>query len=148
MQSNSFLLTLILAMPLFGALSIGLIKSEKKYFYHWLAAFWSGLTFVLSLILLGRYDMNASGFQFVDLLPWMPQFNIQYQVGVDGLSLPMVLLTSLIVFIAVFVSWPITHRSRLFFYRSADGQLSVGNNKSVGIRWRRPVPALTGTAKA
>lgn len=115
MQSNSFLLTLILAMPLFGALSIGLIKSEKKYFYHWLAAFWSGLTFVLSLILLGRYDMNASGFQFVDLLPWMPQFNIQYQVGVDGLSLPMVLLTSLIVFIAVFVSWPITHRSRLFF---------------------------------
>lgn len=115
MQSNSFLLTLILCMPLLGALSIGLIKSEKERFYHWLAAFWTGLTFVLSLIMLGRYDMNAAGFQFVDVLPWIPQFNIQYQVGVDGLSLPMVILTSLIVFIAVFVSWPITQRSRLFF---------------------------------
>ncbi len=112
---SNHLLTLILFMPMVGAASMALIKSEKEHFYHWLAAFWTGLTFVLSLLMLGQYDINNTGFQFVDAYQWMPQFNIQYQVGVDGLSLPMVILTSLIVFIAVFVSWNIKDRPRLFF---------------------------------
>lgn len=115
MQNNSFLLSAIIFMPLLGALSLALFKSEKPRFYHWLAVFWTGLTFVLSLFLLARFDQNAEGFQFVDTLPWMPQVQIQYQVGVDGLSLPMVLLTTLILLIAVFASWGIEKRSRLYF---------------------------------
>lgn len=118
-QTNSFLLTALIFLPMLGSLTM-LIKSDKEHFYHWLAALWSGLTLVLSLVLVGRYDnsLHSSGkyvFQFLDRLPWMPNFQIQYQVGVDGLSLPMVVLTSLIVFIAVFVSWRITDRSRLYF---------------------------------
>lgn len=120
MQQNSFLLTAIIFLPLLGAISMMLIKSDKPRFYHWLAAVWSGLTLMLSLGLLLKYDMqlettNGHLFQLVDKLPWIPQFQIQYQVGVDGLSLPMVLLTALIVFLSVFVSWSITERTRLYF---------------------------------
>lgn len=112
-----FLLSAIIFTPLIGAASMALFQSKRPHFYHWLAAFWTGLTLILSLVLLSRYDLNAAGnaFQFVDRLPWMPQFKLQYQVGVDGLSLPMVLLTSLIVCIAVFVSWKTQERARLYF---------------------------------
>lgn len=120
MQSNSFFLSSLIFLPLIGAILILLIKHDNPRFYHWMAAFWSGCAFVLSLFILGRYDLqlHSSGkylFQFVDTLPWIPHFNIQYQVGLDGLSLPMVVLTTLIVFLAVFVSWNITERSRLYF---------------------------------
>ena len=119
-QSNSFLLTALIFLPLLGALSLLVIKSDKPRFYHWMAAIWSGLTLVLALVLVMRYDqeLHSPGkyvFQFLDKLPWIPNFQIQYQVGVDGLSLPMVVLTALIVFVAVFVSWNITERSRLYF---------------------------------
>ncbi|MGV3526039.1 MAG: complex I subunit 4 family protein [Candidatus Sericytochromatia bacterium] len=118
--TNSYLLTITLLMPLLGALSMALIKSDKPRFYHWLAAFWSGLTLILSLVVAGAYNrtLHSPGqyvFQFVDRLDWMPLFKIQYQVGVDGLSLPMVVLTALIVFVAVFVSWKIDTRPRLYF---------------------------------
>lgn len=118
MENNSFLLSAIIFLPMLGALFCGLIKSDKPYFYHWVAAGFTGATFLLTLILGGRYTANGlaqPGFQFIDVLPWMPQFTIQYQVGVDGLSLPMVFLTSLIVFLAVFVSWKTQQRSRLYF---------------------------------
>lgn len=121
MQSNSFFLSALIFLPLIGAILILLIKHDNPRFYHWMAAFWSGCALILSLVILGRYDnqhLHTSGkyvFQFVDALPWIPHFNIQYQVGLDGLSLPMVVLTTLIVFIAVFVSWNITERSRLYF---------------------------------
>lgn len=119
MQSNSFLLSAIIFLPLLGAISILLIKNDKPRFYHWLAALWSGLTLALSLLLVSRYNTEVPKgkyvFQFLDRLEWIPHFQIQYQVGVDGLSLPMVVLTALIVFLAVFVSWNITERSRLYF---------------------------------
>lgn len=118
MESNSYLLSAIVFMPLLGALSMAVLKSSRPKFYHWLAVFWSGLTLGLALALMGQYSQvhaTAQGFQFLDRLPWMPEFNIQYQVGVDGLSLPMVLLTALIVFLAVFVSWKNEERSRLYF---------------------------------
>jgi len=118
--TNSFLLSAIVFMPMLGALSMALFKSNQPRFYHWLAVFWTGLTFILSMIMLSRYDLllqreQGLHFQFVDRLSWMPQFNIQYQVGVDGLSLPMVILTTLIVFLAVFVSWNNQDRARLYF---------------------------------
>ncbi|PIQ24758.1 oxidoreductase [bacterium (Candidatus Blackallbacteria) CG17_big_fil_post_rev_8_21_14_2_50_48_46] len=121
MQTNSFLLTTLIFLPVLGALSLFFVRSQRSHIYHWLAAGWSGLTFLLSLFALSQYQHglhNASGkaiFQLVDRLPWMPAMHIQYQVGVDGLSLPMVLLTTLIVFVAVFASWGIQERSRMYF---------------------------------
>jgi NADH-quinone oxidoreductase subunit M len=118
---NSFLLSAVVFTPLLGALSLFLFRSQKERFYHWMGAFWTGLTLVLSLILLGGYQIQPAlkageqGFQFIDRLPWIKAFNIQYQVGVDGLSLPMVVLTALILLIAVFASWNLKERPRLYF---------------------------------
>lgn len=118
-NSNSYLLSAIVFLPLLGALSMAVFKSDKPKFYHWLAVFWTGLTLVLSVILLSQFSheppAGSLGFQFLDRLPWIPEFNVYYQVGVDGLSMPMVLLTALILFLAVFVSWKTEDRARLFF---------------------------------
>ncbi len=123
MPTNTFLLTAILFLPLVGALSLFLFPDKgRDHFYHKIAAFWTGLTLVLSLFALSQYrNLPANhaqdlGFQLVDRLAWIPSMQIQYQVGVDGLSLPMVLLTTLILFVAVFASWGIVERSRTYFF--------------------------------
>jgi NADH-quinone oxidoreductase subunit M len=123
MPTNTFLLSAIVFLPLLGGFSLFLFKDKgRAHFYHVLAALWAGLTLVVSLFALGQYKHilhSASEqpvFQLVDRLPWMPAMHIQYQVGVDGLSLPMVILTTLIVFIAVFASWGISERSRTYFF--------------------------------
>lgn len=123
MQTNTFLLSTLIFLPFLGALSLFLFpKKQQTHFYHWVAAFWTGLTLLVSFLVLAQYrsDLHSSSakavFQLVDRLPWMPAMHIQYQVGVDGLSLPMVILTALIVFIAVFASWGIFERSRMYFF--------------------------------
>ena len=59
MENNTFLLSAIIFLPMLGALLCGVIKSDKPYFYHWLAAGFTGATFVLTLILGGRYTANG-----------------------------------------------------------------------------------------
>lgn len=123
MQNHSFLLTLLIFLPLLGAVSLFLFPKNKQgtHFYHWIAAFWTGLTLFIALFLLFQYRSNVHTssvkplFQFVDRLDWMPALHIQYQVGLDGLNLPMVILTALIVFMAVFASWNILEQSRMYF---------------------------------
>lgn len=119
-----FLLTVIIFLPLVGGSLLLLFRQneENSRFYHYAAAAITGLTFLLSLVLLGRYqnDLHSTSkeatFQFIDQLNWMSHFNIQYQVGVDGLSLPMVVLTTLIALVAVFASRGIVKNPRLYFF--------------------------------
>lgn len=73
------------------------------------------LTLLLSVWAYFSYDISLAGYQFVERLNWVPALGISYYVGVDGLSLPMVLLTGIVIFTGVLISWRIDDRPREFF---------------------------------
>jgi NADH-quinone oxidoreductase subunit M len=71
-------------------------------------------TFVVSLGMLGRFDGSRAGFQMVEEAMWIRAVNVRYLLGVDGVSLFMVLLTTFLMPIAILASWKVERRVRLF----------------------------------
>ena len=82
---------------------------------RWLAVVSTGLCLVLSIAIYVAYDREAAGFQFYEELALVPPLGIKYQLGVDGMSLLMVLLTSIIIFAGSFASWTVKERSQEFY---------------------------------
>jgi len=83
----------------------------------------STATFLLSLLLFTRFDPTETGFQFVEYLPWMADFGIHYHVGLDGISLFLVLLTTFLMPITLLASWKDiqkSERSYIFFMLSLE----------------------------
>lgn len=95
------MLTAIIATPLLTALVVFFSPKEDTAKLGRIAKAGTILPFLLSLVLLACFDMGEPGMQFVDSFPWIPMFNINYQVGVDGISLWLVLLTTFLSVIAV-----------------------------------------------
>ncbi|HET6352331.1 MAG TPA: NADH-quinone oxidoreductase subunit M [Coriobacteriia bacterium] len=62
-----------------------------------------------------NYDRTAAGMQFVQTIPWIPSLGIAYKVGVDGISVPMLMLMGIVMFTGVLVSWDVEDRPREFF---------------------------------
>ena len=69
----------------------------------------------LALFLLFRFDRGANGIQFEELYSWIPAINAHYHLGVDGISLPMVVLTAFLGLVAVLISWNVENRAKEFF---------------------------------
>lgn len=113
---TSHLLSSILFLPLAGMLVLLAMPSENRKLIRGWANAVSIATFLLSLCLIVRFDINAGGYQFMERAQWIPSIGAQYLLGMDGISLLMVLLTTLISAIAVLCSWrSITDRSKLFY---------------------------------
>jgi NADH-quinone oxidoreductase subunit M len=101
---ESKLLSLVIFLPLVGALAVGLAP-RKDELTRWIALVFSLLVFVASLVLWVQFDTSTHEMQFVERVPWIPAFNVEYAVGVDGISVLMVLLTTLITPLCVLCSW-------------------------------------------
>jgi len=99
------ILSWIVWLPVVGLVAILLIPREKKDVIKVIAAVATGLQFWMAIMLWLNFDSSNGSFQFVERAEWIPSFNITYALGVDGLSLPMVLLTAMLSFLAIFVSW-------------------------------------------
>jgi len=97
------LLTIITFLPLAGALILLILPGQRLQ--KWFALAVSAATFAISCLLFAWWQTGEAGMQFTERLPWVPQFNIQYLVGVDGLSLFLVLLTTLITLLVILFSW-------------------------------------------
>jgi len=98
------ILSLITFLPLAGALLLIFLPKENKNLLYGIALFLSLITFLLSLILYLGFDAQAAGPQFVEKTGWLG-FGIQYHLGIDGISLFLVLLTTLLMPIALLSSW-------------------------------------------
>ncbi len=109
------LLTLIIFFPLAGAAVLLALRNERAQ-KVW--AFVVALaTFIASLPLYFSFDERASGMQFVERWPWIPELNIQYFLGVDGISLFLVLLTTFLSPIVILFSWDtIRERTRSYYF--------------------------------
>ena len=95
------MLTLIVFIPLAAALALLVINKDNAETIRNISVGGAGLTFLISLALLSKFDSSVQSMQFTETLAWVPMFHINYQVGVDGISLWLVVLTAFISLIAV-----------------------------------------------
>ncbi|TFZ04638.1 NADH-quinone oxidoreductase subunit M [Ramlibacter rhizophilus] len=100
------LLSLAIWTPIaFGAALLALGRDEQARAVRWIALIGSVLGFLVTLPLYARFDNSTAAMQFVESAPWIDRFNINYTLGVDGLSLWFVLLTAFITVIVVISAW-------------------------------------------
>lgn len=112
---SSHLLTLILFFPVVSAIVVFCLPKENLKGIHWTAFSASLVPFVLTIILWLQFKPGQPGFQFENQYTWYAALNSTYHVGVDGLSLTMVLLTTLLTPLALLASFNITDRSKAYF---------------------------------
>ncbi|MCX7708143.1 MAG: hypothetical protein N2204_09060, partial [Anaerolineae bacterium] len=101
--SNIPLLSIIIFLPLAGGLILLALPGERLQ--KWWALLVSLATFAASCLLLVWWKAGEAGMQFVEKQLWVPEFNIQYFLGVDGLSLFLVLLTTFLTVLVLLFSW-------------------------------------------
>ncbi|MFI4979141.1 MAG: NADH-quinone oxidoreductase subunit M [Nevskiales bacterium] len=110
------LLSLITFLPLVGGLVIMSVRGEEAVVAsnaRWTALWTSLIVFALSVVLWLRFDQADGGFQFVENAVWLPQWGISYRMGVDGISILFVLLSTALTPICILASWEaITTRVR------------------------------------
>jgi NADH-quinone oxidoreductase subunit M len=99
------MLTLLVLVPLVGAVLVLLTGRGREPLARQLAFGLSLVTFVLSLIVWMRFDPTSADYQFVERHAWLPAFGISYHVGIDGISLLLVVLTTFLTPIALLCSW-------------------------------------------
>ena len=106
------LLSLLLLLPVLGSLLLLLIPAGSRLLLRVTALSCSALSFLVSLLLWTGFDSGSADMQFVERASWIEAggFNFSYHVGIDGLSLFLVILTTLLVPIVVLSSWPVTKR--------------------------------------
>ena len=107
-------LSTILFLPALGAVAVALWPGLSPRTIKRISFFFTALPLLLSLYLFLQFD-RAGGFQFQERYDWIKAINAFYYLGVDGLSLPMVLLATTLGFLAVLVSWKIELRPREYF---------------------------------
>ena len=108
-------LSIVTWAPFLGAVAIMFLARHSPLAVRLIATVSTAVSTALSLWLYVAYDREAAGFQFYEKIPLVPPLGINYEVGIDGISLLMVLLTSIIIFAGVFASWTVAVRSQEFY---------------------------------
>ncbi|HKM65437.1 MAG TPA: NADH-quinone oxidoreductase subunit M [Acidisphaera sp.] len=106
------LLSLITWLPLVGCAVIMFVRGDEETVAsnaRWTALWTSLIVLVLSLILFVRFDKADPGFQFVESATWLPEYHIGYKMGVDGISVLFVLLTTVLTPICILSAWEAIH---------------------------------------
>jgi len=111
-------LSVILFLPAVGAIVIAVAKGANEKLIKRLAAVFTFVPLALALYLFIAFDRSASAagaFQFEENYLWIAPLGARYHLGVDGLSMPLLLLTAFLGFLAVLISWKVHDRPREFF---------------------------------
>ena len=110
-------LSIIILFPLVASLAIPLIPDRKGATIRWYAL----LVGVVDLVLMvyafwNNYNLHSSTYQLVESYAWIPQLGLNWSLAVDGLSMPLVVLTGLITTVAIAAAWNVTNKPRLFYF--------------------------------
>ncbi len=116
MEPASFpFLSAILLSCVVGMITIIVIPEEKKLLIKQVSVFFSGICLLLSVYVFFAFNRSAGGFQFVENVNWIPSLGISYFNGVDGFSLPNILLTGIVFFTGVLTMWELETRVKEYF---------------------------------
>ena len=104
-MNANHLLSIVILGPLAAAFILAFIPGRFERTHRWFAFIASLAIFAMSCLIWTGFDANNGQFQMVESLSWIPQFGISYTVGVDGISLLLVLLTTLLIPVVILASW-------------------------------------------
>src|SRR5882724_7692917 len=102
---DQYLLTIVLFAPLAGFLVLLFLPAARKDLIRLWANLASFATFAISLLLVTGFQADRAGYQFEEQAVWIPSIGAHYHIGIDGISLLLVMLTTLMTFLAVLCSW-------------------------------------------
>ena len=103
------ILYLLIITPILGILVLLLIPSRNKTALKQIGLLFSSITFVFSLLLWVWFDNASSQFQFLDTVFWIPSLNLNFVMGIDGVSLFLIILTTLLIMLCILASYNIQH---------------------------------------
>ena len=113
------MLSFVIFFPLAGAAAIALLPKGRESWAKWIGAAVCAVILGVVVGLFAAYDRDDGGYQFLNHVKWIDSgvstFKLQYVVGLDGLSLPLVLLTAFLGLVAVLISWRIEMRPKEYF---------------------------------
>ena len=122
------ILSLLIWAPIFSGLLI-LIFNKKDNFLNLYSIFINFFIFLISIFLLINFDQNASGFQFIETKDWIPSLNIQYFLGIDGVSTLLIALNAIIFFIVSIYNSTLVIEKRNQYYAS----FLIANGLTIGV---------------
>ena len=116
-MKNNLILTYLLLAPFIGSILVLFFNESKGKLIQWFGLVVSVLTFIISLLVYFQFDNKTGDFQFVHQFVWIKSLNVSYTVGVDGISLLLVLLTTFITPLTLLSTWKsITKNVRMFTF--------------------------------
>lgn len=122
-------LTTIILFPIAAAAFIPLIPDKDGKTVRWYSLIIGLIDFVIIIYAFYTgYDLNNPGLQLVESYTWIPQIDLKWSLGVDGLSMPLVMLTGFVTTLAVMAAWPVTLKPKLFYFLMLlmyGGQIAV-----------------------
>jgi len=102
------LLTLVIWVPILaGAVVLATGSDRNAVLARWLALAGALLGLIVAIPLATGFDSTTSAMQFVEKTPWIPAFNIHYHLGIDGISMPLILLNSFITVLVIIAGWQV-----------------------------------------
>ena len=108
---DSHILSISIWLPILAGILVLFTGDDKNArLARWLALAGSIAGFLVTLPLYTRFNFNDGGFQFQEGFHWIPSFNINYHLGVDGIAVPLILLTSFTTFIVVVAAWEVIQK--------------------------------------
>ena len=111
MSSELPLLSLVIWIPILGGIGVLLFgKDEQASTARWISLAVSILTFLMTILLYTGFDTVTYQMQFVEKMSWIKAFNVNYHLGIDGISMPLILLTAFTTVIVVIAGWEVIQR--------------------------------------
>jgi NADH-quinone oxidoreductase subunit M len=107
MAMNWPILSVLIWLPILGGVAVIILGDQRAALARLLSLLVATATFVLSLSMLASFDTSTAAMQFVELTPWITAFNINYHLGVDGFSVPLILLTTFFGPLVVIAGWEV-----------------------------------------
>mgnify|MGYP001792868228 FL=1 len=110
-------LTTIILLPIAASLLVPIIPDKDGKTVRWFALIVGLIDFTLIVTAFyTQYDFSNPDLQLVESYEWVPQLGLNWSVGADGLSMPLILLTGFITTLAVLAAWPVTFKPKLFYF--------------------------------
>ena len=110
-------ITTIVLLPLLASFAIPVLPDKEGKTVRWYTLGVALVDFALMVYAFWyHYDLNNPGFQLVENYAWVPQLGLNWSMAVDGLSMPLIVLTGLVTTLAIFAGWKVTKKPRLFYF--------------------------------
>ena len=107
MPASLPILSILVWLPILGGLLILAAKKVSIDAVRWLSLVLAAITFIASIVLADGFDSSRFEMQFYEQFAWIPAFNVYYSLGVDGISVPLILLTTIITVLVIIAGWDI-----------------------------------------